>query len=127
MTDERAILLAEPDSDARRAVSNLLKATGFSVAAATDYDGACEIADTTDVQLAVIGLEFATGPSGFVLLRAIKARAPHVPVIFLIGTADSEDVLAAFRLGASDVLLKPLRPSEFMSIVARELALDRAA
>lgn len=125
MSDEpRVILLADKDIAVRRSATSVLKATGYDVVAAADFDQACEAVENPKIELAMIGLELGPGPTGFVLLRELKSRGRAFPVIMLIGTQEIEDVLAAFRLGAADVLLKPLRPSELLCIVDREMGLS---
>ena len=65
------------------------------------------------------GVDLGGGPSGFVLLRELRHRDEHRPVIMILEEHEIDDVLAAFRLGAVDVLLEPLRPSELLCIVDR--------
>jgi DNA-binding response OmpR family regulator len=121
MSAERTILLADRDAALRRSTAGLLKTTGYGVAAATDYEGAFDIAEHEDLSLAVIAIELKGESTGFVLLRALQALRPTLPVIVLVETPESEDVLAAFRLGAADVLVKPIDTFELLCIVDREL------
>ncbi|MCP4872014.1 MAG: response regulator [Proteobacteria bacterium] len=121
--EPRVILLADKDIAVRRSATSVLKATGYDVVTATDFDQACDAAEKKNIDLAMVGLKLGDGPTGFVLLRELKARGKAFPVIILVGTGESEDILAAFRLGAADVLLKPLRPSELLCIVDREMGL----
>jgi len=124
MSEPRKILLVDKDVAIRRSATSVLRATGYDVVAATDFDTACEAGDAGDIELAIVGQELGPGPTGFVLLRELKARGRRFPVVMLVGPGEPEDILAAFRLGASDVLLKPLRPSELLCIVDREMGLS---
>jgi putative two-component system response regulator len=47
----------------------------------------------------------------------------NIPVIFLTGVDDEEGEAAALRLGASDYILKPIRPAVLMSRVKNQLEL----
>jgi DNA-binding NtrC family response regulator len=46
------------------------------------------------------------------LLANIRASKPSMPVIMLACTAELKDVVAATRMGAADVILKPFRKSD---------------
>ncbi len=122
MTDEQqTILLAEADVAVRRSAQSLLKARNFKVAPATDFESAQKLLATQSFDLAVVGTDLGAGPGGFVLLRSLRAASEDRPVIMIAANDELEDVLAAFRLGAADVVLKPLRPSELMAVINRAL------
>ena len=56
---------------------------------------------------------------GFALLRALAARESTIPVIGMVDEDQTLDAIAFVRLGARDVLCKPLRPSELWGTVRR--------
>ncbi len=56
---------------------------------------------------------------GFALLRALAAQESTVPVIGMVDEDQTLDAIAFVRLGAKDVLCKPLRPSELWGTVRR--------
>ena len=124
MSDDKKILIADRDAAVRRSAASVLSATGYDVVSATDYDSACEAADGVKRAAAVVGLDLGDGPSGFVLLRELRAQGGRFPIILVSGSSDPDDILAAFRLGAADVLIKPLRPSELLCIVDREMGVS---
>ncbi len=73
------------------------------------------------------------GVSGYDILAAIRADAKfaHIPVIVLTSSTDSETKLKALELGATDLLAKPVDPSELVLRLRNTLAakayLDRLA
>ena len=69
--------------------------------------------------------EQAKGISAFVCLRSLRASGRSVPVLGVVASGGVEDLVAMFRLGANDVLRKPIRASELRAVLER--LLPRAA
>jgi diguanylate cyclase (GGDEF)-like protein len=71
--------------------------------------------------------------SGFDILKSIRSdpKFQHIPVIVLTSSTDSETKLKALELGATDLLAKPVDPSELVLRLRNTLAakayLDRLA
>ena len=59
--------------------------------------------------------------TAFQLMRSMQAAGSSVPVIGLVSRDDLQDVLAFVRLGAKDVLRKPIRPVELRGVMRRYL------
>lgn len=62
--------------------------------------------------------------AGFALLRALAARASTIPVVGMVEEDQTHDAIAFVRLGAKDVLCKPLRPAELWGTVRRFVRLS---
>lgn len=60
---------------------------------------------------------------GLTVLKKIRAeaRTRHLPVIMLTAVAQMEDVRKALAAGANDYLVKPFKPDDLASRVARLL------
>jgi DNA-binding NtrC family response regulator len=58
-----------------------------------------------------IGGDF-TGETALRLLTELRASRPSLPIILLACTAELKEVVAATRMGATDVILKPFRKSD---------------
>ena len=54
------------------------------------------------------------GASGYEVCRRVKARAPHVPVILLVGNLEAFDQASAERSGADGHLRKPFEGQELV-------------
>jgi DNA-binding NtrC family response regulator len=112
------VLLVDSDADDRRSLSNLLSAGGFEVTTAVDYEAAAKSLESTSFDLAVVATRLSKGPSGFVALRAIKAKGKTF-VVVLLPENNHEEAVSAFRLGAGDVLVKPPRGTELLGVLRR--------
>ena len=65
--------------------------------------------------------------TGFEVLRVLQddEKLSQIPVIFLTGSANSEDEVTALEEGAMDYLLKPFRPRALITRVRLQLELFR--
>jgi putative nucleotidyltransferase with HDIG domain len=61
------------------------------------------------------------GMNGLDLLRTVKAVAPELPFILVSGACDLPIAQAALRAGATDYLLKPVRPADLVGLVSKHL------
>ncbi len=62
------------------------------------------------------------GMNGLDLLRTIKAVAPDLPFILVSGACDLPVAQGALRAGATDYLLKPVRPADLIGLVSKHLS-----
>lgn len=127
---DRNIAVVLPDAAVRRQATSVLVAGGYSVSTAADFDSAIRLLDSgPPIDLALVAIRLGGGPSGFVLLRELRYRNEERPVVVLCAEPSVEDVVAAFRLGADDVLVEPLRGGELLCVVDRAfgVAADEAA
>ena len=69
------------------------------------------------------------GMSGFEACKAIKAHPAwqHIPVIFMTGLSETEDIVAGFQAGGVDYVVKPVRAPELMVRLATHMRNARAA
>ncbi len=79
-----------------------------------------------DLKLIVLDREQPEGQSAFVFLRQLGSEGSTVPVLLLCGTASPEDLLAGFRLGAAEVVRKPVRPGVIGAALTRLLPEEQA-
>ncbi|MEE9442596.1 MAG: response regulator [candidate division Zixibacteria bacterium] len=65
---------------------------------------------------------------GLELMRIVKDKYPHIPIIMITGYATINTALQATQLGAFDYVAKPFTKSELISVVQRaaELVLNSA-
>jgi len=59
--------------------------------------------------------------NGLDLLRIVKAVAPKLPFILVSGACDLPVARGALRAGATDYLLKPVRPADLIGLVSKHL------
>ncbi len=59
--------------------------------------------------------------SPFMLLRTLRSEGLDVPVVGLVSKGSVEDAMAYFRLGADEVIRKPVRRSVLETVLKRLL------
>lgn len=62
------------------------------------------------------------GMSGLDLLSTVKTVAPGLPFILVSGACDLPVARGALRAGATDYLLKPVRPADLLCLVSKHLS-----
>ena len=69
------------------------------------------------------------GLSGFETCSRIKAEPAwaHVPVIFMTGMAETDDIVAGLRRGGVDYVVKPVRADEVLARLATHVRNARVA
>lgn len=61
------------------------------------------------------------GMNGLDLLRTVKAIVPDLPFILVSGACDLPVARGALRAGATDYLLKPVRPDDLIGLVSKHV------
>ncbi len=112
------ILIVEDDAGLREALSDTLELGGYSVIAAEDAEMALVMLNQHQVDLVVSDIQMGE-MSGLSLLRSVKARYPHLPVLLMTAFATINDAVQAMRDGATDYLSKPFAPQVLLNLVGR--------
>jgi len=100
------LLIAEDDATLARLAARVAEETGFSVVVRHDGDAARSALETEVPDALLTDLRLP-GCDGLALLRASKAQDRQRPVLLMTGYATPVTAIEAFRLGVSDILLKP--------------------
>ncbi|MNK53170.1 Nitrogen regulation protein NR(I) [compost metagenome] len=118
--------MVEDDEDLRLTLSEWLDLKGYAVWSAEDGLEAMGLAASQAFDVVVTDLKMPNC-DGLQLLTILKARDPHVQVIFLTGEASMNDAIEALREGRSfDFLQKPLHDFQRLeNVIAR--AIDHRA
>jgi len=114
------ILVVEDDPVINGALSDRLRAEGFTVTSAVDGPGAVSAFMEAHPDLVVLDI-MLPGFDGLEVCRRIQAERP-VPVLMVTARDDETDILVGLGVGADDYLTKPFRMRE---VVARVRALLR--
>lgn len=118
MADIAQILIVDDDRVSLVAIEANLQANGHEVAALGSGEEAIEfVTKIGPPQVAILDV-FMPKMSGFQLARALRAIAglESLPVIFLSGLGDPEDIEAGERLGAI-YLTKPVELAALLSAI----------
>ena len=100
------ILVVEDDPNLREAVCDTLELAGQAVISAGGGEEALELLAKQAVALVVSDVRMMP-MDGITLLKEIRERLPHLPVVLMTAFADVDRAVEAMRAGACDFLLKP--------------------
>lgn len=109
----RKLLIIDDDTSVRQSVVAYLEDSGFEVLEAADGVAGLDVFEREHPDLVVTDLRMP-GTDGLALLKALRERAPELPVIVISGAGVLGDVVSALRLGASDYLIKPVVDMEML-------------
>src|SRR5262249_18792646 len=117
MSNLGRVLVVEDNETERRALGQLLKTEGFSVAGAESADKALGYVDENfDVVLSDLHMGDV---SGIELLQLWKQRKPETQFIVLTGHSSVTSAIEAIKGGAYDYVTKPVNPDELILLVKR--------
>ena len=120
------ILIAEDSERLARFVEKGLGAAGHATTVARDGMEAAAIARDEDFDLLILDIGLP-GQDGFAVLRQLRTRGEHLPVLVLTARHLVEDVIAALDEGADDYLTKPFIFDELLARVRARLRTNAAA
>jgi two-component system response regulator FlrC len=112
------ILVVEDDPNLREAVCDTLELAGQAVVSASGGEEALRMLNAQSVALVVSDVRMMP-MDGITLLKEIRSRYPHLPVVLMTAFADVDRAVEAMRSGACDFLLKPFEPKALLEHVAR--------
>ena len=114
--DTRRVLVTEDDSAIRQGIADALQFAGYEVLqAANGTEGMAQGLRAT-IDLLMLDL-ILPGPSGFEILKAVRAARPTLPVIILTARGEEADRVQGLRLGADDYVVKPFSVRELLARV----------
>ena len=122
------ILVVDDAPETLRMLCDALVLEGYDVLAARDTSEALERFEVT-VPDGVFLDAVMPGRDGFELCSQIKATPAwsHVPVLFMTGLSDTDEILRGFSCGGVDYVIKPLRLPEVMARLATHVRNARVA
>jgi DNA-binding NtrC family response regulator len=117
MNLERA-LIVEDDELGREFVAEALTGLSFEARTARNGRAALELLEKEDVDLVLTDLRMPE-MDGLALLKALKERAPALPVALMTAYGTLDVAIQALRDGADDILLKPFDAEHLALLVTR--------
>jgi two-component system, OmpR family, response regulator len=115
------ILLIEDDIATVELLRAGLAAGGHQVEHATDGNGGADRAMAGDFDVLIVD-RMLPGTDGISIVKTLRSRGEHTPVLFLTTMAGLDDRIEGLEAGADDYLVKPFAMAE---VVARINALTR--
>ena len=101
------VLIVEDERPVAEVFSDFLQSQGHQTVVAETAEAGLEILDRFQPDAMIVDL-YLPGMNGVELLRTIKDRRPALPSVVVSGMATEEQAGQCLRLGALDVLRKPV-------------------
>ncbi|MFN7711353.1 MAG: response regulator, partial [Curvibacter sp.] len=122
LTPPGVVLVVDDAPDTLRMLCDALALEGYTVLVARDAGEALQRFEMA-VPDAVLLDAIMPGDDGFTLCRRLKAEPSwaHVPVIFMTGLAETEQIVEGFASGGVDYVVKPLKIPEVLARLATHL------
>ncbi len=119
--DTAIVAVIDDDASLRKSLSRLLAAAGHQVRA---FASAREFLDSTECETVscVVSDLRMPGLDGLQLQDALRARIPHLSIIFITGYGAVTDSVRAMKAGAVDFLEKPVKAELLMEAIHRAVA-----
>lgn len=114
-------LIVEDDAAVRNTLDKVLTSSGIqSIAVASGQEAIDQVAaEAFDVVLLDINLD---GMDGFEVIRLLREKGNHIPVMVVSGRTEDVDMLYSLEIGADDYITKPFNP---VTLAAKVKALIR--
>jgi DNA-binding response OmpR family regulator len=103
------ILIIDDEPALRQTLARILQQAGFEVTTAEHGEQGLAFLDTTSFDLIYMDIRMP-GLAGLDVLELVRQRYPALPVVLFTAQPDLNSALEALRRGATDYLLKPLKP-----------------
>ncbi len=113
MSERARILVVDDDARIRELLESTLRFAGFEVVVAGSGRACLDAVGGADLVLLDVMLPDL---DGFELMRLLRSRQAHVPVVFLTARDGVDDRIAGLGLGGDDYVTKPFDVGE---VVAR--------
>ena len=107
------ILLVEDETKLSELIARALKAERYAVDTALDGNAGWELAESYQYDLIILDL-MLPGVSGTEILRRIRRKNQHVPILILTARDAMEEKVRNFEAGADDYLTKPFAFAELL-------------
>ena len=108
------ILVVEDDPSLREAIADTLELAGRAHVAVDGGEAALRVLETQAFSIVVSDVRMMP-MDGIALLKEIRARLPHLPVVLMTAYAEVDKAVDAMRSGACDFLLKPFEPKALLA------------
>jgi len=119
------VLVVEDDPSLREAIGDTLELAGRPYVSVDGGEAALQALERQAFSIVVSDVRMMP-MDGITLLKEIRVRLPHLPVVLMTAYAEVEKAVDAMRSGACDFLLKPFEPKALLGHINKyELAACR--
>ncbi|MCA2001821.1 MAG: response regulator transcription factor [Chloroflexi bacterium] len=124
MNDSGHILVIDDEAALRHTLARILQNNGFEVTTAENGEQGLSFIQSSNFDMVFMDLRMP-GMAGMEALKLIHASRPDLPVVLFTAQPDLTSALDALRYGATDYLLKPLKPQDILERARGILASQR--
>ena len=103
------ILIIDDEAGLRQMMARVLQRAGYEVTTAANGKDGLALASELTFDLLYLDIRMP-GLNGLEVLKIIHAKFPDLPVVLFTAQPDVHSAVEALRRGATDYLLKPLKP-----------------
>ena len=123
MTTKGHVFLVDDDQDVRLSVADVLIHLGYGV---SDFDSAASfLQQALRCSPAVLVLDMRMPKmTGLDLQKVLIEKDWPIPIIYMSGDSQSQEIIDAMKLGAVDFLWKPIAHTQLIQVVNKGLKLD---
>lgn len=114
------VLIVDDEEGIRESLSQIIEDDGYETATASSGEDAIRTVQETVPDLVLLDI-WMSGIDGLQTLKEIKDLHPDLPVIMISGHANIESAIKATKMGAYDLLEKPLSLDKVLLSVQRAL------
>ena len=116
ITNARRVLVVDDDQIIRQTTSLKLTQAGFVVTLAASGEAAIDCLDLSAFDIVVSDVRMP-GMSGIDVLRNVRIRFPHLPVILMTGLVEEDIRIAASTWGAAALFQKPVNREALVTAI----------
>ncbi len=118
------ILIVDDVPENLRVLGSMLNTEGYEISFASGGEKALEITQKVTPDLILLDI-MMPDMDGYEVARRLKQeeRTKDIPIIYLTGKADTDDVIKGLSIGAVDYVTKPFDASELLARVKTHLEL----
>lgn len=121
MSPAAHILIIDDEAALRQSLARILQQAGFEATTAENAEQAFAFIETTKFDLVFMDLRMP-GMPGLEALKHIHGSYPALPVVLFTAQPDLNSAVEALRNGATDYLLKPLKPQAIIDRAQKIIA-----
>ncbi|MDD2922005.1 MAG: response regulator transcription factor [Anaerolineales bacterium] len=114
------ILIIDDEAALRQSLARILQQAGFEVTTAENAEQGFSFIETANFDLIFMDLRMP-GMAGLDALKLIHSSYPALPVILFTAQPDLNSAVEALRNGATDYLLKPLKPQAIIECARKTI------
>jgi two-component system alkaline phosphatase synthesis response regulator PhoP len=111
MTYAANILIIDDEANLRQTMARILQRAGYDVITASDGNSGLALLERHHFDMVYLDIRMPD-KSGLEVLKIVQQKLPQLPVILFTAQPDISSAVQALRNGATDYLMKPLKPAQ---------------